>query len=53
MMEKFRQKHKKVTKTEERTRNAVYKAEKEPTITDEKYVLRYNNKVKGKNKSAI
>lgn len=36
MMEKFRQKHKKVTKTEERTRNAVYKAGKEPTITGRK-----------------
>ncbi|EDM85558.1 hypothetical protein RUMOBE_03865 [Blautia obeum ATCC 29174] len=36
LMEKFRQKHKKVTKTEERTRNAVYKAGKEPTITGRK-----------------
>jgi len=52
-MEKFRQKHKKVTKTEERTRNAVYKAGRSRQSLDEKYVLRYNNKVKGKNKSAI
>lgn len=36
MMEKVRQKHKKVTKIEGRARNTVYKTGKERTITGRK-----------------
>lgn len=46
-MEKVRQKQEKVTKRNESSRNVVYKVQRTAQSLDERFFLRYNNKVKG------